>query len=62
MNGPARFLGYAVTLAGMVLTMSGCRQLEARDQLNKGCEDFKAGHYDGAIEHFQQSSVAKNSN
>jgi tetratricopeptide (TPR) repeat protein len=40
----------------MVLSLSGCKQLEARDQLNKGCEDYKAGHYDTAIEHFQQAT------
>jgi tetratricopeptide (TPR) repeat protein len=40
----------------MALSMSGCNQLKARDQLNKGCEAYKAGHYDEAIEHFQQAT------
>jgi len=56
MNGPARFLGYAVTLAGMVLTMSGCSQLAARDQLNKGVEAYKNAHYEEAIGHFQKAT------
>jgi tetratricopeptide (TPR) repeat protein len=56
MNGPARFLGYAVTLAGMVLTMSGCSQLEARDQLNKGVDAYKNAHYEEAIGHFQKAT------
>src|ERR1700692_1108150 len=38
MNGPARITAFAITLAGMVLSMSGCDQLAARDQLNKGVE------------------------
>jgi tetratricopeptide (TPR) repeat protein len=56
MNGPGRFWVLAIVLSGMVLSMSGCNQLEARDQLNKGCEAYKAGHYDEAIEHFQKST------
>jgi tetratricopeptide (TPR) repeat protein len=56
MNGPGRFWVLAVVLSGMVLAMSGCSQLEARDQLNKGCEAYKAGHYDEAIEHFQKAT------
>ena len=56
MNGPGRFWVLAVVLSGMALSMSGCKQLEARDQLNKGCEAYKSGHYDEAIEHFQQAT------
>ncbi len=56
MNGPARFWVLAVTLAGMVLSMSGCNQLEARDQLNKGVEAYKSAHYEEAIEHFQKAT------
>ena len=56
MNGPGRFWVLAIVLSGMVLSMSGCNRLEARDQLNKGCEAYKAGHYDEAIEHFQKST------
>jgi tetratricopeptide (TPR) repeat protein len=56
MNGPGRFWVLAVILSGMVLAMGGCKQLAARDQLNKGVEAYKAGHYDEAIEHFQQAT------
>jgi hypothetical protein len=31
-----------LTLAGMVLSMSGCNQLAARDQLNKGVDAYKS--------------------
>jgi tetratricopeptide (TPR) repeat protein len=56
MNGPARFWALAVTLTGMVLSMGGCSQLEARDQLNKGVEAYKSAHYEEAIEHFQKAT------
>jgi tetratricopeptide (TPR) repeat protein len=52
----ARFWALAVTLTGLVIGMSGCNQLLARDQLNKGVDAFKAGHYDEAIEHFQKAT------
>ena len=42
MNGPARITALAVALAGMVLSMSGCNQLAARDQLNKGVDAYKS--------------------
>jgi tetratricopeptide (TPR) repeat protein len=56
MNGPARFWALAVTLAGMVISMSGCSQLEARDQLNKGVDAYKNAHYEEAIDHFQRAT------
>lgn len=56
MNGPGRFWALAALLTGMALSMSGCKQLEARDQLNKGCEAYKGGHFDEAIEHFQEAT------
>jgi len=57
MNGPARFSALAVGLAGMVLSMSGCNQLAARDQLNKGVEAYKSAHYEEAIGHFQKATT-----
>jgi hypothetical protein len=42
MNRPARFSALAVALAGIVLAMSGCNRLAARDQLNKGVEAYKS--------------------
>ena len=56
MNGPARITALAVALAGMVLSMSGCNQLAARDQLNKGVEAYKSAHYEEAIGHFQKAT------
>ena len=56
MNGPARITAFAITLAGMVLSMSGCDQLKARDQLNKGVEAYKSAHYEEAIGHFQNAT------
>jgi tetratricopeptide (TPR) repeat protein len=55
MNGPARITALAVVLAGMVISMSGCNKLAARDQLNKGVEAYKGTHYEEAINHFQQA-------
>lgn len=56
MNGPARFSALAVTLAGVVLSMSGCSQLQARDQLNKGVDAYKSARYEEAIDHFQKAT------
>jgi len=56
MNGTARNTTLAVALAGMVLSMSACKQLQARDQLNKGVEAYKGAHYEEAIDHFQKAT------
>jgi tetratricopeptide (TPR) repeat protein len=56
MNGTARNTALAVALAGMVLSIGGCKQLEARDQLNKGVEAYKGAHYEEAIGHFQKAT------
>lgn len=56
MNRPARITAFAVVLAGMLLSMSGCNRLRARDQLNKGVEAYKAGKFEEAIGHFQQAT------
>jgi len=56
MNGPARTSALAVALAGMVLSISGCNRLAARDQLNKGVEAYKSAHYEEAIGHFQKAT------
>ena len=56
MNRPARITAFAAVLAGMVFYMSGCRQLEARDQLNKGVDAYKSAHYEEAIGHFQEAT------
>jgi tetratricopeptide (TPR) repeat protein len=56
MNGPARNMALAVVLAGMVLSMSGCNRLAARDQLNKGVDAYKSARYEEAIGHFQKAT------
>ena len=56
MIGPARISALAVVLAGMVISMSGCNQLKARDHLNKGVDAYKSAHYEEAINHFQQAT------
>ena len=56
MNGPARITALAVALAGMVLCMSGCDKLAARDQLNKGVDAYKGQRYEEAINHFQRAT------
>jgi tetratricopeptide (TPR) repeat protein len=56
MNGTARITALAAALAGMALTMSGCRQLQARDQLNKGVDAYKSARYEEAIGHFQRAT------
>ena len=50
----AQIAGSAALL--LILTgATGCSKLKARDQLVKGVQEFKAGHYETAIGHFQQS-------
>ncbi len=56
MNGPARMMALGVALAGMVLSMSGCNRLAARDQLNKGVDAYKSARYEEAIGHFQKAT------
>ncbi len=43
-------------LTGMVLSMSGCNRLAARDQLNKGVDAYKSARYEEAIGHFQKAT------
>jgi tetratricopeptide (TPR) repeat protein len=56
MSGPARISALAVVLAGLVLSLSGCNRLAARDQLNKGVDSYKSGKYEEAIGHFQKAT------
>ena len=57
MNQPVRITALAVALGGILLSMSGCKRLEARDHLNKGVEAYKSAHYEEAINHFQQATA-----
>lgn len=56
MTRPTRITALAALLAAMVLTMSGCNRLAARDQLNKGVDSYKSGRYEEAIGHFQKAT------
>jgi tetratricopeptide (TPR) repeat protein len=56
MNRPARIWALGITLAGVAMYTSGCAQLEARDQLNKGVDAYKNAHYEEAIDHFQRAT------
>ncbi len=56
MNGPVRITVLAIALGGLVLSVSGCNKLAARDQLNKGVESYKAARYEEAIGHFQKAT------
>jgi tetratricopeptide (TPR) repeat protein len=49
-------MALGVALAGMVLSMSGCNRLAARDQLNKGVDAYKSARYEEAIGHFQKAT------
>src|ERR1700756_1583422 len=44
----------AATLS-LLLLMTGCQRLKARDQLNKGVQAYKSAKYEEAINHFQQA-------
>ncbi|MFP5237544.1 MAG: tetratricopeptide repeat protein [Acidobacteriota bacterium] len=56
MNRSARITALAVALGGMVLSLSGCDRLAARDQLNKGVDAYKSARYEEAIGHFQKAT------
>ena len=55
MNRIARTPVLAAALVTMMLSMTGCDKLKARDQLNKGVEAYKAGKYEESVRHFQQA-------
>jgi tetratricopeptide (TPR) repeat protein len=55
MNRLARKPVLAAVLVAMIVSMTGCDRLKARDQLNKGVASFKAGRYEEAITHFQEA-------
>ena len=55
MNRIARLPVLATVVVAMMVSLTGCDKLKARDQLNKGVEAFKAGKYEEAITHFQSA-------
>jgi len=44
-----------LALAVLVSLAGGCNKLKARDQLNKGVQQYKAAHYESAIDHFKNA-------
>lgn len=52
----ARRTASLATLLILVVGVSGCNKLKARDRLNKGVVAFKAGQSDAAIEDFKEAS------
>jgi tetratricopeptide (TPR) repeat protein len=55
MNRIARVPVLAAVTVTLLASLTGCKQLEARDQLNKGVEAYKAAQYEAAIDHFQKA-------
>ena len=53
-RAPLQALACAAALL-VVVGVSGCNKLKARDLLNKGVNAFKNGQYDEAIEDFKQA-------
>jgi tetratricopeptide (TPR) repeat protein len=55
MNRLARTPVLAAFLVILMVSLTGCDRLKARDQLNKGVASFKAARYEEAIRHFQEA-------
>lgn len=55
MNRIARVPVLAAITVVLLANLTGCKQLEARDQLNKGVDAYKAAQYEEAINHFQKA-------
>lgn len=55
MNRIARLPVLAAATIMLVASATGCKRLEARDQLNKGVEAYKEARYEEAIDHFQRA-------
>ena len=45
----------SISLLLVLASVTGCSKLKARDQLVKGVQAFKAGQYERAVNHFQES-------
>lgn len=50
-------LAWLAGVSLLAVASSGCDKLKARDQLNKGCIEFRGAHFQAAIDHFQQAVV-----
>lgn len=42
-------------MGGLLIAASGCSKLEARDQLNRGVQAYRAAQFNEAISHFQRA-------
>lgn len=49
----AQYAVLAALLAVVAVSSSGCKQLEARDNLNKGVQSFKGAQYSAAVDYFK---------
>jgi tetratricopeptide (TPR) repeat protein len=55
MNRIFRIPVLAAATIALVASATGCKRLEARDQLNKGVQAYKQAKYEEAIGHFQKA-------
>ncbi|RRA48370.1 tetratricopeptide repeat protein [Acidipila sp. EB88] len=55
MNRIARVPVLAAAALLLLVNSTGCKRLEARDQLNKGVQAYKAAKFEEAINHFQNA-------
>ncbi len=54
-SAPRAYVPGGLALLLLLAGTTGCAKLKARDQLVKGVQEFKAGHYEQAIDRFQDS-------
>jgi tetratricopeptide (TPR) repeat protein len=55
MKSRVRISATGAALLILLASTTGCKKLEARDQLNKGVNAYTSTHYEDAIDHFQQA-------
>lgn len=55
MNRIARFPVMTMATLSLLVSVTGCQKLKARDQLNKGVQAYKSARYEEAIGHFQRA-------
>lgn len=55
MNRIVRFPVMTMATLSLVVAMTGCQKLKARDQLNKGVQAYKSARYEEAINHFENA-------
>src|ERR1700749_620675 len=55
MNRFVRFPVMVAATISLLVLMTGCERLKARDQLNKGVQAYKSAKYEEAIGHFQNA-------